>query len=87
MYAFQIGKATISWSSKNSDLVPLSVYEGELQVLAQATQEAIWLKHFVEEVLQTTLTPIVIHCNNQAVVDQVKTEEMTYSARTQHLDL
>ena len=31
--------------------------------------------------------PIMIHCDNQATVQQVKIEEMTYSARTRHLDL
>ena len=67
-YLFQIGRATILWSSKNDDLVPLSVYEGELQALARATQEAIWLRHFIEEVLQANSMPIMIHCDNQAAV-------------------
>ena len=30
---------------------------------------------------------IMIHCDNQATIQQVKIEEMTYSARTRHLDL
>ena len=29
----------------------------------------------------------MIYCNNQVVVEQVKTEEMTYSVRIQYLDL
>ena len=31
--------------------------------------------------------PIMIHCDNQATIQQVKTEEMIYSVRTRHLDL
>ena len=30
---------------------------------------------------------IIIHCDNQATIQQVKIEEMTYSAHTRHLDL
>ena len=86
-YIFQLGKSTMSWSSKWQNLVSLSVYKAEIQVLVHTTQEAIWLKHFIEEVLQTNSMPIMIHCDNQATVQQVKIEEMTYSARTRHLDL
>ena len=86
-YIFQLGQGTISWSSKRQNLVPLSVYEGELQALAYATQEAIWLKHFVGEVLQTNPTTITIYSDNEAAIHTVKREEMTFNMRTKHLDL
>ncbi|EJD03482.1 uncharacterized protein FOMMEDRAFT_49686, partial [Fomitiporia mediterranea MF3/22] len=86
-YVFQLAKLTISWSSKQQNLVLLSVYEAELQVLVYATQEAIWLKRFAEEVLQTESAPITIYYNNQGTIKTVKSDKIMYNTHTKHLDL
>ena len=86
-YVFQFGTGTVSWSSKRGDLVPFSTFKAEIQALAQATKEAIWLKRFTNEVLAINDDPIIIYCDNMATITVVKSEEMTFNARTKHLDL
>ena len=86
-YVFQFGTGTVSWSSKRGDLVPFSTFKAEIQALAYATKEAIWLKHFTSKVLCINDDPITIYCNNMATIKVVKSEEMTFNYRTKHLDL
>ena len=86
-YAFQFGTGTISWSSKRGSLVPFSTFEVEIHALAYATKEAIWLKHFTNEVLGINDDPITIYCDNMATIKVVTAEEMTFNYRTKHLDL
>ena len=85
-YIFQLARASLSWSSRRGDLVPASVYEGEIQALFQGAKEAIWLKRFTHEVLGISNDPIMLHCDNQAAIKTVLSEEMTFNAKTKHLD-
>ena len=86
-YAFQFGTGTVSWSSKRGNLVPFSTFEAEIQGLAYATKEAIWLKHFTNEVLCINDDLITIYCDNMATIKVVKSEEMTFNYRMKHLNL
>ena len=63
-YIFQLGKSTMSWSSKWQNLVSLSVYKAEIQVLVHTTQEAIWLKQIAKEILQVDSAPITLFSDN-----------------------
>lgn len=60
-YAFKLGSALVSWSSKRATLVPLSVIEAELIALAYAAQEAIHLKKFINEIFQTLLLLLLLY--------------------------
>ena len=86
-YAFQFGTGTVSWSSKQGNLDPFSTFKAEIQALAYATKEAIWLKHFTSKVLHINDDPITIYCDNMATIKVVKSQEMAFNARTKHLDL
>ena len=88
-YVFQLGRSTISWSSKKQKLVSLSTYEAELQALAHATQEAIWLRNIYHEVLQTSsnLITVPIYCDNLSLVNTSNQDELRFSTLTKHLDL
>ena len=86
-YAFQFGTGTISWSSKCGNLVPFSTFEVEIQALAYATKEAIWLKHFTSKVLHINDDLITIYCDNMATIKVIKSKEMTFNYRMKHLDL
>lgn len=86
-YAFFLGDSLVSWSSKRQMLVAASTYEAELIALAHAMQEAIVLTHLSEEILQIENKPIVLYCDNKAVIKIVTDEEIKYSECTKHLDL
>ena len=48
-YLFKLNGNLVSWKSQRQPTVALSSTEAEYMSLAAATQEAIWLKRFVEE--------------------------------------
>ena len=55
-----IGGAAISWRSQKQTCVALSTAEAEYVALASATQEAVWLKQLVNDVLGETDAPTTI---------------------------
>ena len=86
-YVFQFGTGTVSWSSKRGDLVPFSTYEAEIQALAHATKEAVWIKHFTSEVLRINHDPIALYCDNMGAIKTVTAKEISFNAKTKHLDI
>lgn len=84
---FRLGQSTIHWSSKRANLVTISVTEAEITALAYATSEAIYLKNFVNEVLQTSHSPTMIHCDNMSVLAIINSEEeQNFTQRTRHFE-
>lgn len=85
-YVFKLQQGAISWASRRQPTVALSTSESEYMALAAATQEAIWLKQFGQQ-LGNVLpdSPIVINCDNQSAICLAKTD--AYSARTKHIDI
>ncbi|XP_019149876.1 PREDICTED: uncharacterized protein LOC109146678 [Ipomoea nil] len=59
-YCFNIGSAAISWCSKKQSTVALSSCEAEYVASTMATQECIWLKQLITEMLNVVdyLVPI-----------------------------
>ena len=62
-------------------------YKAEIQVLAHASKEAIWIKHFTSEVLQINYDPIALYCDNMGTIKTVMAKEISFNAKTKHLDL
>lgn len=84
---FKEGDATIHWSSKRAKLVTISVTEAEITALAYATSEAVYLKKFMNEVLQTSYRPTLIHCDNMSVLAIINSEEeQNFTQRTRHFE-
>lgn len=73
-YAFLMCNGAISWSSKKQSCVSLSTMEAEYVALATATQEAVWLKRFLEHLIDIgeKSEPILIHCDSQAEISSTK---------------
>ena len=67
----------------NQQKYPLAV----LQVLAHATKEAIWIKHFTTKVLQINKDPIALYCDNMGAIKTVTAKEISFNRKTKHLDL
>ena len=86
-YAFKFCESLISWSSKRGTLVTLSVTEAELYALAHATQEAIYLKGFLSEILQTDHEPILINSDSASTLAIIRAPEEQHTQRTKHFDI
>ena len=57
-YIFQIDGGSISWSCQKQNIVVLSSTEAEFIALTHTTKEALWLQHFITDVLQPLNSPI-----------------------------
>ena len=84
-YIFQIYGGSISWSCQKQNIVALSSTEAEFIGLTHAMKEALWLQHFITEVLQPLKSPIQLCSDNQSAIT------ITYGnqrhARTKHFDI
>ena len=72
----------MSWKSQRQPTVALSSTEAEYMSLAAATQEAIWLKRFVEELKIYAEEAVLIHQDNQGAIALVKNP--VFHQRTKH---
>ena len=94
-YAFLLGNAAISWSSKKQTLVALSTKEAEYTAFTEASREALWLRQLLSDINNRghqpdSLAPAepdatVIYADNQGAIKHAKTEGIT--ARTKHFDI
>ena len=57
-YIFQIDGGSISWRCQKQNIATLSSTEAEFIALTHATKEALWLEHFIIEVIQPLKSPI-----------------------------
>ena len=85
-YAFMMNGGCISWRSKKQRTVALSSTEAEYMALTEAVQEAIWLKAFLCELGEMSLSDAVkIHEDNQGSIALAKNPEC--HKRTKHIDI
>lgn len=86
-YLFKLGSSVISWSSKRTTLVPLSVTEAELLALAHAGQEGVYLKKLVNELFLTSTSPTTIYTDSASTLAIINAPEEQYTQRTKHYDI
>ena len=84
-YAFKIGNATVSWSSKRQATVAKSTAEAEYVALSYATQEAVWLRQLLNDVGFGTNSPTIIFEDNNGAIDLSRNAK--YHSRTKHIDI
>lgn len=65
-YVFKIFGNTVSWASRKQDVVAQSSAEAEYKALAEALNEAEWIKQFLIELGFTLDKPIPIYEDNQS---------------------
>lgn len=83
-YVFMRSSGAITWNSKRQPTVALSTAEAEYMALSSATQEAMWLKQFEDEIFSID-RPINIFCDNQSAISLANNNG--YSARCKHIDI
>jgi hypothetical protein len=84
-YAFTLGSATITWSSKKQPIVALSSTEAEYRGAAVATCEAIWLKRLLKDLHEEVSDSTVIYSDNLNSIQLAKNP--VFHAQTKHIEV
>jgi len=82
---FTLTGEAISWYGKKQDCIALSTMEVEYVACSLATQEAIWLRSFIQD-LNLTLKvddPIELLCDNTVTIQFVK--DSKFHRKTKHI--
>ena len=83
-YVFQIQGNTVSWCSKRQACVARSTTEAEYIALSTTSQEAVWLRRLLQNVLKKQDNPTVVYKDNQGAIEL--TENPKFHNRTKHID-
>ncbi|KAK2976468.1 hypothetical protein RJ640_003077 [Escallonia rubra] len=83
-YAFHIGSAIFSWSSKKQQIVALSTCEAEYIAAAACTCQAIWLKNILKELYLIEEGSTTIYIDNKSAIALAK-NPVSHS-RSKHID-
>ena len=84
-YTYYIGNSLVSWSSKKQATVAKSTTEAEYVALSLATQESIWLRRLLKSIGHGTVSPTVIHEDNQGAIEISRNPK--HHNRTKHIDV
>ncbi|XP_074347280.1 secreted RxLR effector protein 161-like [Apium graveolens] len=71
-YAFRIGSAIFSWSSKKQQIVALSTCEAEYMAAAACACQAIWLGYILGESNFAKEGPVKIYVDNKSAISLAK---------------
>ena len=84
-YVFTLSGGAISWCSKKQDCIALSIIEAEYISHSIVTQEAIWLRSFLQDLNLTPKVddPIELLCDNTAAIQFAK--DMKFHRKTKHM--
>nr|CAN78733.1 hypothetical protein VITISV_020436 [Vitis vinifera] len=75
----------VTWRSKKQSVVTRSSAEAEYKALAQGICEGIWIKRVLSELGQTSSSPILMMCDNQAAISIAKNP--VHHDRTKHVEI
>ena len=84
-YVFQIQGSTVSWCSKRQACVARPTTEGEYIALSTTSQEAVWLRRLLENVLKKQDNPTVLYEDNPGTMELTKNPK--FQNRTKHIDV
>jgi hypothetical protein len=75
----------VTWRSKKQHVVSRSSAESELRALALGICEGMWIQRLLKELGMESLTPIQMHCDNQAAISIAKNP--VHHDRTKHIEI
>ena len=84
-YAFLIDSGTVSWSSKQQEIVSLSTTKREYIAVMHGGKEALWLCSLISEVFGPITLPTTLFSDNQAAI--ALTHDHQYHPCTKHIDM
>lgn len=72
-YVFFMGGAPVCWSSKRQSVVALSSTEAEYIALTRSSQQAMWMKYWLDEVDLPEDLPFTLFCDNLGAISLTET--------------
>lgn len=85
-YLFMFAGGPISWKVKKQAVVALSSAEAEYLAVSMCAREAIWMRHFFEEIHRGYGSRATkIYVDNQAAIKM--SQNPVYHSRTKHIDI
>ena len=84
-YVFTFGGAAVSWKAKKQACVALSTCEAEYMALANAAQEAVWIRRLLNEFKNDTNKPIKMYEDNQSTIHM--SHNPRFHGRAKHIDI
>ena len=84
-FYFSMGFAMVSWSSRKQGSVSLSTTEAEYVSASDAYREAVWLWKLLSNLFDTSLEPVVIHCDNQSCIKI--SNNPVFHDRSKHMEM
>ena len=80
-----LNDSTRLWSSKKQSCVALSTIEAEYVACSAATQDAVWLRSFLQhlKIVKTALESVIIFCDNTTALAMAK--DPKYHGKTKHI--
>ena len=84
-YVFTLGGGAISWCSKKQDCIALSTMEVEYVACYLATQDAVCLRSFLQDLVLTPAVnyPIELLCDNTVAIQFVR--DPKFHRKTKHI--
>jgi hypothetical protein len=80
-----VGGNLVSWKSKKQQVVAHSSAKAEYHAMASASCELIWLKNLLADLDFGSHTPMILFCDNQAVMHIASNP--VFHERTKHLEV
>ncbi|RVW92102.1 Retrovirus-related Pol polyprotein from transposon TNT 1-94 [Vitis vinifera] len=86
-YIFMLAGGAISWKSVKQSLIASSTMYAEFVACYGASSQAVWLRNLISElqVVDSIFRPIVIYCDNNAVVFYSKNNKI--STGSKHMEI
>ena len=83
-YAFLIDSGAVLWSSKQQEIVSLSITESEYVAATHSLKEVLWLHSLFFDVFGPAKDATTMFCNNQSAI--ALAQDHQYHACTKHID-
>ena len=85
-YVFTLNGCAVVWKSFKQNTVADSTTEVEYIAASEASEEAVWIKKFLEEVgvVPSAMNPMALYCDNSGVVAPAK--ETRSHMKTRHIE-
>jgi hypothetical protein len=80
-----LANAPVTWSSKQQSCVARSTAEAEYVSTSNATQEIVWLRLLLSELLGKQQSPTRLQIDNQSAIKLMKNTE--HHKLTKHIDV
>ena len=82
-YLFTMAGGPVSWKSKRSSTIALSIMETESDALTEAIRETQWLRNLYSELNRLIKSPTLVLEDNQSIIKAVK--DLALHSRIKHI--